>query len=95
MTALPDLPRGADPARASSSRVARRRLPVGPAELLAAALLLLVVVMAVAPGLLAPADPLAVSPTTRSPVRRPRTRSAPTSRGGACGPASSTGPAPR
>ncbi|MBD8141802.1 MULTISPECIES: ABC transporter permease [unclassified Frigoribacterium] len=63
MTALPDLPRGADPARASSSRTARRRLPLGPTELVAAALLSLLVVMAVAPGLLAPADPLAVSPT--------------------------------
>ena len=63
MTVLPDLPRGAHPTRASSSRVARRRLPLGPAELVAAALLLLVVAMAVAPHLLAPADPLAVSPT--------------------------------
>ena len=67
MTVLPDLPRGTESARASSGRRTSlghraRRLPLGPAEWVAAAALLLVVVMAVAPRLLAPGDPLAVSP---------------------------------
>ena len=50
MTSLPQLPR------------ASRRGRVRVVELVAAAVLLLLVVAAVAPGLLAPADPLAVSP---------------------------------
>lgn len=43
-------------------RGARRRWPLTLAETVAAALLLIVVVAAVAPGLLAPRDPLAIAP---------------------------------
>ena len=67
MTVLPGLPRasGGPPApgrgTAPAARPARRRRP-SPALLAAAAVLTLLTVAAVAPGLLAPADPLAVSP---------------------------------
>ena len=67
MTVLPDLPQAAGgpaapgAAPASAPRSARRPRP-SAVEVAAAALLGLLVLAAVAPGLLAPADPLAVSP---------------------------------
>ena len=67
MTVLPGLPGAsgrppaADRGPAPAARPARRRRP-SPALLAAGAVLALLAVAAVAPGLLAPADPLAVSP---------------------------------
>jgi len=67
VTVLPGLPGAsgrppaADRGPAPAARPARRRRP-SPALLAAGAVLALLAVAAVAPGLLAPADPLAVSP---------------------------------
>lgn len=58
MTVLPELP-SATPVRTGG---ARRRWPLTVAESVSLVILLLVVVAALAPGLLAPRDPLAIAP---------------------------------
>lgn len=61
MTVLPELPTAAAlPASGRPGR--RRRWPLTVPETIAGAILLLVVVSAVAPGLVAPRDPLAIAP---------------------------------
>ncbi|GAA4266829.1 ABC transporter permease [Frondihabitans peucedani] len=61
MTALPELPTTAA-ARPAGRRTRDRRWPLTVAETVSAAILLVIVVAAVAPGLLAPRDPLAIAP---------------------------------
>jgi peptide/nickel transport system permease protein len=62
MTALPELPAVRPVNPAARLARARRRWPLTVAETIALAVLVVVVLAAVAPGLLAPANPLAVHP---------------------------------
>ncbi|GAA4669890.1 ABC transporter permease [Frondihabitans cladoniiphilus] len=59
MTVLPALPSAVEEPRASRTR----RRPLSVVEAVAAVALLVVIVAAVAPGLIAPRDPLAIAPT--------------------------------